>query len=197
MPKHKRKRARQQPDGTRSASGRKRDRSQAPITPCDGVIRRRATHAVTSEVTGADGKVRTKLIETETCDAIGRAWTAGLLGDEPRATELRDMARKIAAAYWVAFGFMTPDSLARFQPSQPGSPVDDERAQRRENWLNGILDRIPRAERAAFDALVIDINPDAGPAWLDAVIYAKREGKPMPSGVGALNRAVDVLGGVI
>jgi hypothetical protein len=43
----------------------------------------------------------------------------------------------------------------------------------REQWLTATLRRIDamgRDKRRAFDELAIDINPDTGPNWLDAII---------------------------
>lgn len=45
--------------------------------------------------------------------------------------------------------------------------VDDAE---QEAWLLRMLAMIPHQERPTFYELVIDINPDAGPIWLDRLI---------------------------
>ena len=105
MAKSKRKLTKGQPAGTRSASGRLRDRTPKLVEANMGIQRRKAFHGVPAN-------------DTNTCDAIGRAYTAGLLSGSPeRALELMNAGRKIAGQYWRILGFATPDSLARFQPS--------------------------------------------------------------------------------
>lgn len=143
---------------------------------CDGVQRRRALYARETIAPGSDGTKQVKVDAGQTFDALGRAWSAGLLG--ARADELRDGGRIIAGQYWRAYGFVTPDSLARFQPSAAVGLVDDHRARIIEAALNDALDTVAkrgRDVRRAFDQLVIDLNPDAGPAWLDRIIFASRQ----------------------
>lgn len=165
MGKAKRKLTKGQPAGRRSASGRIRDRQPRITPPNDGIIRRRAIYGAPAD-------------DRETYDAIGRAWIAGLLNPNPeRAKELLDAGRKIAAQYWRVYGFLTPDSLARFQPQSPIGPLDPDKERIREDALNDALSLIAkrgRDVRRGFDQLVIDINPDHGPPWLDAIIFAHR-----------------------
>ena len=40
------------------------------------------------------------------------------------------------------------------------------------------VDAMGRNVRRCFDQLVIDVNPDHGPDWLDRIIYAERVRKP-------------------
>lgn len=154
-----------QPTGNRSASGRKRDRTPLRIVPCDGIIRRR-------EMYGAPAN------DMDTHDALGRAWQAGLLhNDRDRAKALLDAGRKIAAQYWRVYGFGTPDSLARFQPQEPRGIIDPTKERIREDALNdalGLVGRRGRSVRKYFDELVINMNPDHGPLWLDRIIFAHR-----------------------
>ena len=156
-----------QPAGSRSASGRKRDRTPIRVEACDGIQRRRAIYRVAAN-------------DTDTCDAIGRAYTAGLLGSGERAKSLMIVGRKIASQYWRILGFATPDSLARFQPSQPSTPISDERAKMLEDALNDALEivsKLSRDHRRYFDQLVIDPNPDFGPPWLDRIVHAQNLGR--------------------
>ena len=181
-PKHRLSKG--QPKGARSASGRKRERAVQSLTPCDGVIRRRELYRLPANDTGepdaSDRRERRGRQETDTCDAIGRAYCAGLLGNGEMADRRLQAARTIASRYWSILGFATPDSLARFQPQQPSGPRDDERDARREQALNdglALVEQCGREVRIAFDHLVIDPNPDQGPPWLDVIVIAHRSGR--------------------
>lgn len=172
-----------QPKGARSASGRKRERAVQSLTPCDGVIRRRELYRLPANDIGepdaSDRRERRGRQETDTCDAIGRAYCAGLLGGGELADRRLQAARTIATRYWSILGFATPDSLARFQPQQPSGPRDEDRDARREQALNeglALVAACGREVRVAFDHLVIDPNPDQGPPWLDAIVMAHRSG---------------------
>ena len=176
-----------QPKGARSASGRKRDRAPANVGPCLGVARRRAEFGLPANDVGEatpDAARRGKQ-ETHTCDAIGRAYITGLLGSGQEAEDLLHAGRSVARRYWATLGVtLTPDSLARFQPQDAiGDPMSeedrDERDRMREASLLATLDVLDRCGRnrevrRAFDQLVIDPNPDQGPAWLDSIITAHR-----------------------
>lgn len=201
MGRSKGKLSKGQPKGSRSASGRKRDRTPVGVMPCEGVMRRRQLYGQPVALVGAvDAKARQDrgtVVETDTCDALGRAFCAGLLGTGSRAQDRLNAGRRVAAAYWAAYGFSTPDSLARFQPQQPAQPADPDRDQRREASLHRALDLINgsgREVRAAFDQLVIDPNPDAGPAWLDAIVLAHHaKTRAYPSAYQQMERALNGL----
>jgi hypothetical protein len=175
-----------QPAGARSASGRKRERTVVAVGPCEGVKRRRDLYRLPVDQVGEAGNDRQnrRRAETDTCDAIGRAYCAGLLGTGDRANDMLMAGRRLAAQYWIAYGVPTMDSLARFQPQDAkGEPRTqeqrDESDRIREQMLNDSLDTINKAGRAVrkyFDELVIDLNPDHGPAWLDRIVFAHRRG---------------------
>lgn len=194
-----------QPKGARSASGRKRVRAVQSLTPCDGVIRRRELYRLPANDTGepdaSDRRERRGRQETDTCDAIGRAYCAGLLGVGELADRRLQAARTIAARYWSILGFATPDSLARFQPQQPSAPRDEERDARREQALNDGLALVAacgRDVRVAFDHLVIDPNPDQGPPWLDAIVISNQGGyKAHDRYIAALERALVGLDAIL
>ena len=155
-----------QPKGSRSASGRKRDRTVQRVEPCDGVLRKRSFYGAAAN-------------DTDYADAIGRAYSAGLLGNGEKAKDLLNAGRKVAWQYWAVFKpeYPTPDTLARFQPQSGGAPVDPDRERILEDALTDtltMLNRYGRDVRRAFDKLVIDMNPDCGPAWLDRIITAQR-----------------------
>lgn len=174
MPRVRARRA-GQPVGARSASGRRRDRTPERMPPCDGVLRRRAYYGG-----GADA--------AEGHDAIGRAWLAGMLDDDPaRGRAMLDAGRRVAGRYRAQYRLGTPDSLARFLPSA-GEPVDEALdAAKRAVLANRLaaVDACGRSVRLAFDALVIDPHADDGPPFLDRLIAARRAGSPARAGDAA------------
>lgn len=112
-------------------------------------------------------------------DAIGRAYEAGLLGTGNEAKQLLDAARKIAKLYWRAYQ-VGPIRCA-LSDSAGGSldEPDHERIKRQEAWLSDVLRAVDRmGVRTHFDALVIDLNPDAGPSWLDRLIWCSQHKRP-------------------
>lgn len=132
---------------------------------------------------------------TDGADAIGRAYRAGLLGEGDVAKARLDTARRIAAAYWQAYSTGTYRCV--LGDSNAGSivSIDQERAKRREDWLNLCLRTVETmGSRRQFDQLVIDINPDCGPDWLDRLIAFERQGTHAKvSDIAALNRALSAL----
>lgn len=110
-------------------------------------------------------------------DAIGRAFRSGLLGHGTEAKAMLDMARSIANAYWRAFE--TGGITCTLGDRTGGTVVnlDHEKIRRREQWLNESLDAVKRMGenvRRPFYQLVIEVNPDHGPDWLDRLCFAQR-----------------------
>jgi hypothetical protein len=132
---------------------------------------------------------------TDGADAIGRAYRSGLLGYGDEAKCLLDTARKIANAYWHAYS--TGSYRCPLGDSNSGSVVsiDHERAKRREDWLRDQLRVVETiGVRREFDQLVVDINPDCGPDWLDRLIAYQRQGtKGRVEDIAMLNRALSAL----
>lgn len=132
------------------------------------------------------------------CDAIGRAYRAGLLGEGSDAKAMLDMARQISNAYWAAYA-VGPYASAIGNKTGGSMPSETpEKARRREEWLNGHLDTANghgHAHRRNFDQLAIDVNPDCGPQWLDRLCYAARTRRAWidPADAQALSRALDCL----
>ena len=134
-------------------------------------------------------------------DAIGRAFASGLLGEPDQAKPLLDYARAIHAAYWQAYATTPVGScLSNAGASRlTGGDVvdfDAERIRRRERWLNETLRCVATmGVRRQFDQLVIDVNPDHGPAWLDRLVWDKRTGRQTatPADHAALRAALDAL----
>lgn len=135
----------------------------------------------------------------DSADAIGRAFRSGLLGDGSEAKALLDMGRKISNAYWGAYetGRFTCPLAGNIPSSGSIEHLDHERIKRRELWLNGCLDFVNSMGtevRRAFDQLVIDVNPDCGPAWLDRLCYsARREEDGQDNDRRSLRAALDAL----
>ncbi len=108
-------------------------------------------------------------------DALGRAYKSGLLGEGDEAKAMLDTGRRIANAYWQAYstgGYSCPLGERTFGNT---ADIDHERVKRRELWLAGVLASIKIADRRVFDQLVIDVNPDNGPPWLDQMIWVNRQ----------------------
>ncbi len=126
------------------------------------------------------------------CDAVGRAYRAGLLGEGSEAKALLDTARRIANAYWIAY------STGRYQcplaDRTHGPGVENpEQVRNREVWLSASLKSV-NGSRRAFDGLVIDVHPDHGPQWLDQVIADKRRNaEPTGSHWQTFSAAFDAL----
>lgn len=201
MPRKKGKLSKGQPQGARSASGRKRDRTPLRVGPCEGILRRRELYRVPAN-DDADNDNGEGKFYTDTCDAIGRAYCAGLLGSGERAKDLLVAGRKIARQYWRVYvdGPISSNALARFFPVEPGKPMSaDEREETdriREQALRDALSMVEgkgRHIRRAFDQLVIDVHPDHGPTWLDAIVWANRHQK-VPSARAAQVLAMAIEG---
>lgn len=138
-------------------------------------------------------------------DAVGRAYQAGLLGEED-GVNLRNRARKIHRAYWPMFAVGREKSCLGLDINGQAvndNLIDPDERQRkidRERLLNDStrkIERMSRQHRKAFDELCIDINPDYGPAWLDALIWAKRHDKPSdPAHEQTLRFALEALNAV-
>lgn len=132
------------------------------------------------------------------CDAIGRAYQAGLLGQGSDAKALLDMARSLANAYWAAYGTGRITSAIGDKTGGGTCPISPDKARQREEWLNASLDRVNRlgrTQRRFFDALVIDVNPDSGPLFLDRLCFAHRCKRMMiePTDAQALEYALEAL----
>lgn len=118
---------------------------------------------------------RQSVYGTDGSDAIGRAYRMGLLGDD--ADNLLIGARRIFADYWPMMG-QGVERCSLGDRASGGYALDYsveamERQKEREGRLTSLLRRIDamgHSTRSAFDGLVININPDYGPTWLDRII---------------------------
>lgn len=179
------KRGRKRKNAARTSSGRISRAKPFRIEPCidRGTDRAQAMQAIY----GQDG-----------ADAIGRAYRAGFLGSGNEAKALLDKARSVFNAYWSAYGvgMIRKSSTADNDNGSTATP-DHERIREREERLREDLHAVNRmgpAYRRAFDQLVIDINPDHGPSWLDSLLWSDKHAKPQdPAAIGQLRRAVEAL----
>ena len=117
------------------------------------------------------------------CDAIGRAYRAGLLGEGSKAKALLDMSRAISAAYWVAYETGRYQCALGDRSFGNVTAINHSKVKAREEWLNNCLQAVNtmgRDVRRVFDHLCIDINADSGPKWLDAAIWHHKRELPMP-----------------
>lgn len=134
-------------------------------------------------------------------DAIGRAYVMGLLG--PNGLELRNLARKVHRAYWPMFAVGREKSCLGLDINGQAAnddlldPEEREYKIRREKRLTDTtraVTRMGHQHKDAFDGLCIDIHPDCGPKWLDALIWCKeRRVEPDPAHTQALARAIEAL----
>lgn len=143
----------------------------------------------------ARAQMKFKQYGTDGADAIGRAYQAGLLGEN--ADVLRDTARKIARAYWPMLEVGSYRCTLNDSFGGSNDNTDHERAKRREEWLTGVVrqaDAMGREYRRAFDELVIDVHPDSGPVWLDRIIYARKHRSEItPNDAARLMMAINAL----
>jgi hypothetical protein len=134
-------------------------------------------------------------------DAIGRAYSGGLLGEGTEAKAILDLARRLSNAYWQAYA--TGSYTCPLGERTHGSVValDQERIKRREEWLQDcllVVRKMGDQTNRAFRQLVIDVNPDSGPTWLDALLWHRRQKRdPNPVDEDRLNRAVEALQGLL
>jgi hypothetical protein len=125
-------------------------------------------------------------------DAIGRAYRANLLGHHGKA--LLDASRAIFRAYWPMLE--VGRNSCTLADRGGGTRIETERDKARETWLlskvRGV-DAMGHDIRRAFDELVIDVNPDSGPPWLDRLLNGGTERLELDKALQALK----VLAGVM
>lgn len=124
---------------------------------------------------------------TDGCDAIGRAYRSGLLGEDGQ--RLMQTGRSINRAYWAAYGQF---GLTSALGDRTGGG-EDANSLEREQWLGRTIreiDAMGREHRKAFDELCIDFWPDHGPGWLDRHIAKE----PRQDDWSKLAKALEVLG---
>lgn len=158
------------------------------------------------------GVAPVRLVDTsETIDPIGRAWESGLLDGVPGAlpNDLRDAGRRFSQLYWRKLPGTSPVSslyanMVSGLVDELPTGVDreqliedaDARDQRQEQILNRILDALKVAGhkvRKATDQLTLDPFADAGPAWLDWLIAARRSALPALNGALGTGMTVNQL----
>ena len=107
------------------------------------------------------------------------------------------MARSLSNAYWQAYAVGTFRSPIGDRTHGGAVDLDHERIKRREVWLRDSLATVARMGapvRRAFNQLVIDVNPDCGPLWLDQLVWSERHGLPGDAADrSSLRAALDAL----
>lgn len=140
---------------------------------------------------GTDAAQRKReLYGTDGCDAIGRAYRSGLLGEDGQ--RLLQTGRSVNRAYWAAYGQF---GLTSPLGTKIGAANDDDNSLARERWLNATIreiDGMGREYRKAFDELCLDFHPDYGPHWLDRLIAKE----PRATDWSSLAKALEVLDGL-
>lgn len=107
-------------------------------------------------------------------DAIGRAFANGLLGDDTAAKAMLDTARSISRAYWIGYEIGPIRCTLADRTSGTTIAEDIMRQRDKERWLTRTLKSMEPQARPLFDSLVVDVNPDSGPPWLDNIIQELR-----------------------
>lgn len=134
------------------------------------------------------------------CDAIGRVFRSGLLGEGSEAKAMLDMARAISNAYWAAYA--VGPITCTLGDKHGATPIDSARAARREQWLNDTLLTVRsygERYRRPFYQLVIEVNPDHGPLWADRLCFAQRSKtmEPEPTDSQSMDAAIHILRALI
>lgn len=126
------------------------------------------------------------------CDAIGRAYQAGLLGQGNEAKALLDMARQVSRLYWRAYETGGIKSCIADKNFGAIVDIDHARVRQQEEWLSEslrVVNSMGRTVRRSFDQLVVDVNPDCGPRFLDNLL----SGNATQSDRDKLREALDGL----
>jgi hypothetical protein len=130
-------------------------------------------------------------------DAIGRAYERGLLGEGNDAKAMLDTARAISRAYWAAYTNGPIRCTLADRQSGASAEPDEERERRQETWLLRMLKTAGQGgntPRLLFDQLVVDINPDCGPLWLDRILAKETSPNDWASLACALDTLADCAG---
>jgi hypothetical protein len=126
-------------------------------------------------------KAKQALFGQDGCDAVGRAYRAGLLGELSEAKAFLDTARRIAHDY-RRFYTVGPITCTLGDRNYGSTGLEDaERAQACRKRLHRDLTTIAgKGFAELFHDLVIVHRPDQGPDWLDRLIAANGIEKNMP-----------------
>jgi hypothetical protein len=175
------------------ARGRKR---KAGNRTRSGRLSRAGVPAVRIDRGNPRAELRTELYGTNGSDAIGRAYERGLLGTGSEAKAMLDTARAIHRAYWAWYA-TGPIRCALADRNGAAVEHDEDREKKQERWLNDMIrtvERGGRAVRVVFDHLVVDINPDYGPIWLDRIIERQAKDSDWVNLTAALDALAECAG---
>lgn len=150
-----------------SRSGRKR--KPGPRTKSD-----RPSRAGIGPDRGTDHtQSRQVIFGHDGCDAIGRAYRTGLLGEGSEAKSLLDTARRISSLYQRTY-VVSPYNCPIAVRTSGGGP-EHEQTLERQLWLRDTLRAIvKRGWHNPFYELAIEPHPDKGPIWLERMIAEQR-----------------------
>jgi len=180
--------------GKRKANGRLRAQAAAPDL---GNVRVQAMRAGFAHFQG--GKASNEL-----GDAIGKAWTAGLLdGFAADAQAMRDAGRDYGQLWRRCYGALDlrTSSLERRAKASP-APAESTQsaAERRFERMDGIVSAFPRLSREAFYGLCADYqDSDNLPPFLERLINERMKGRapggtlPIRGDREKLDRAAEIL----
>lgn len=108
--------------------------------------------------------------------AIGRAYAAGLLGNDERAKERLDAGKRFARVHASVIGGPAYRCALNDAPRGSGGHDDHERQQRDQRWLFAAMDSLDiDGSRPWLDALVGTQNTDNGPVWLDRLLVGGKD----------------------
>ena len=122
-------------------------------------------------------QARRSVFGDDGCDAIGRAFVAGLLGQGQTAKDRKSMARLIYAQYWPTIN--VPGYRCGLNQETGGFAPTPTVEQHREDYEREqrLTKRLEAARQCghdtyrAFSQLVIDQHFDSGPDWLDLLVF--------------------------
>ena len=176
---------------------RGRKRKQGKRTPSGQLSR--AKGQVVSFDRGTERAQQMREFYGEDCtDAIGRAYQSGLLGQGSEAKALLDTARKLFLHYWRAYEVGPIGCTLGDRTGGGSGHIDHDRVRQQEQQLQEdlcIVRGMGELVRKSFTELVIDPNPDHGPAWCDDLCFkarTRKQGEAMP-GDPRMRAALDAL----
>lgn len=124
--------------------------------------------------------------------ALGRAYAAGLLGDEQQAMDRYQAGKKFARLYSRLID-VHPYTCPLDNSPRGGNVVDleyDERGMAEQQWLFEAMDKLDRiGARPWLDQLISIMHIDHGPAFLDRLLSGGRD----PCDRTLLKAALDAL----
>ena len=127
--------------------------------------------------------------------ALGRAYAAGLLGEEAEAKGRYDAGKRFMRLYQRFIGgsaYACPLDRSPRGENVVELEISDQQ-EREHDWLFAAMDSMDVAGcRPYFDQLISIVNVDHGPLWLDRLLNGSKDPVDLMLLKGAL-RALDVI----